>query len=193
MSKITSGIKDELFIRGKVPMTKEEVRTVTISKLDLVKSDIVLDIGAGTGSISIECGLLLSEGSVIAVETKEEAVLLIKENIEKFNLKNIKVINTLAPIGLEDLEFTKVVIGGSRGQMDGLFELIQNKKVLKVVINTITIENTYKAIELMKKYGYKNIEVTSMSIAKSKDIGSMTMMLGQNPVNIISGEVNNEK
>lgn len=193
MSKITSGIKDELFIRGKVPMTKEEVRTVTISKLDLVKNDIVLDIGAGTGSISIECGLLLSEGAVIAVETKEEAVLLIKENIKKFNLKNIKVINTLAPIGLENLEFTKVVIGGSRGQMDDLFELIQNKKVLKVVINTITIENTYKAIELMKKYGYKNIEVTSMSIAKSKDIGSMTMMIGQNPVNIISGEVNNEK
>lgn len=193
MSKITSGIKDELFIRGKVPMTKEEVRTVTISKLDLVKNDIVLDIGAGTGSISIECGLLLSEGAVIAVETKEEAVLLIKENIKKFNLKNIKVINTLAPIGLENLEFTKVVIGGSRGQMDDLFELIQNKKVLKVVINTITIENTYKTIELMKKYGYKNIEVTSMSIAKSKDIGSMTMMIGQNPVNIISGEVNNEK
>ena len=191
--KITQGIKDELFIRGKIPMTKEEVRVVTISKLDLKEDDVVLDIGAGTGSIGIECAMLLKKGKVIAVETKDEGVDLIHQNIKKFKLENMEVINTLAPNGLEGTFFSKVVIGGSRGQMDSLFEFIQGSTAKKVVVNTITIENTYKALMLMRKYDYKNIEVVQMSVAKSKSISNMTMMLSQNPVNIISGEVNNEK
>ncbi len=191
MNKITPGISDDQFIRGKVPMTKEEVRVVTVSKLDLNEEDVVIDIGAGTGSISIECARILKKGKVIAVERNQEGIDLIHQNIEKFKLSNVSVLNTLAPDGLYDLEFDKVIIGGSGGKMKELFELIQNK-AKKVVINTITIENTYKAIELMRQFNYKNLEVTSMQVSKGRDLGTMTMMLGQNPVYIISGEVNHE-
>ncbi len=173
-------------------MTKEEVRVVTVSKLDLKEDDTVIDIGAGTGSISIECARILQKGRVIAVERNQEGIDLIHQNIKKFQLTNIEVIQTLAPEGLEHLEVDKVIIGGSGGQMKVLFEWIQ-KKAKKVVINTITIENTYKAIELMRQFDYKNLEVTSLQVSKGKDLGTMTMMLGQNPVYIISGEVNHER
>ena len=85
-------IKDSEFLRGKVPMTKEEVRAVSIAKLDMKDTDICLDIGAGTGSVSIEMARFASKGKVYAIEEKQEAVDLIKENMKKFHISNIEII-----------------------------------------------------------------------------------------------------
>lgn len=188
MNKLTAGIKDEAFIRGEVPMTKEEVRVITISKLDLISTDRVIDIGAGTGSIAIECARLLKDGQVFALERKPEAISLIHQNKEHFDLHNVEIIENYAPMGLEGLSFNKVVIGGSGGKMMEIFEALSTHDVEKIVVNTITIENTYKALEAFKKYHFKNIEVVTINVAKNKSIGGVTMMMGNNPINIITGE-----
>ncbi len=183
----TIGIKDEDFIRGDVPMTKEEVRVITISKLGLCESDIVLDIGAGTGSLSIESARICK---TYALERKAAAVDLIKRNKEKFKCNQLEIIESYAPDGLPDDSVSKVIIGGSGGKMNDIFKSIEKYPLKRVVVNTITLENTTKAIEAMKENGYKNIEVVTVNISKSRSVGNMTMMMGQNPINIITGEKN---
>ncbi|MCH4888267.1 precorrin-6Y C5,15-methyltransferase (decarboxylating) subunit CbiT [Acidaminobacter sp. JC074] len=168
-------------------MTKEEVRVVTISKLDLSDSDIVLDIGAGTGSLSIEAARICK---TYALERKEAALDLIKKNKDKFGVSHLQVIDAYAPEGLPDDAVTKVIIGGSGGKMYDIFESIEKYPIKKVVVNTITLENTTKALEAMKSKNYKNIEVVTVNISKSRSVGGVTMMMGQNPINIITGEKN---
>ena len=170
-------------------MTKEEVRTLTISKLALKDEDILLDIGAGTGSISIEASQYCQK--TYALERLDEAVDLINQNKEKFACDSLKVIQGLAPECLPKDQVNKVVIGGSGGRMAEIFSAIDNYPLERIVINTITLENTAKAVELLKKYAF-DYEVVTITIAKSKKIGEVTMMMGQNPINIIRG-VKNEK
>lgn len=168
-------------------MTKEEVRVITISKLSLTDDDVVIDIGAGTGSLSIEAARACKK--LYALERKEEAVELIHKNQEKFGITNMTIIENYAPEGLPEDEITKVIIGGSGGKMKEIFEKLNAYPIKKVVVNTITLENTTKAIEEMKTHGY-DVEVVTVNISKSKSIGGLTMMMGQNPINIITGEKN---
>lgn len=186
MIRKSFGVKDSEFIRGEVPMTKEEVRVITLSKMNLDVKDKILDIGAGTGSLSIECARVI-DGSVYAIERNPEAIKLLNLNKEKFEVNNYQIIEGLAPENLPDDEINKVIIGGSGGQMAKIFEAIEKYPIEMVVINTITIENTYKALELLKQYGYKEVEVTAVNISKSKMVGSVTMMMANNPINIITG------
>lgn len=186
MIKQTFGIKDSEFIRGDVPMTKEEVRVITISKLNLDNHDTVLDIGAGTGSISIECARVI-EGQVYAIERNPSAVELLHLNQEKFGVSNLQIIDGFAPEDLPDADINKIIIGGSGGRMQEIFTAIEKYPVEKIVINTITLENTTKAVEQLKAFKYKDIEVVSVNIAKSKMVGNVTMMMGQNPITIITG------
>jgi len=184
------GIPDEAFIRGKVPMTKEEVRVITLSKLKIKRNDIIVDIGAGTGSISIECALLSPEGNVYGVERNKEAVNLIKENIKKFNINNMEIIEGEAPEALSSLpQVNKAVLGGTGGNMEGIMDWIDKnlKEDGTVVINAITVETVYKALEEMKKRKYQ-FEVILVSISKGESAGNYTLMKGQNPVYIITGK-----
>lgn len=189
--KITPGIPDTAFVRGKVPMTKEEVRVITISKLGLTKESVVIDIGAGTGSLSIECARLIAPNPVYAIERNREGIQLINKNMEQLQVDNVIPVLAKAPDGLEGINnFDKVIIGGTGGKMEEILTWIRDNacKDITVVINTITIENTYKALTLLKQHQYEAIEVVTVNCSKSKEIGGVTMMMANNPVTIITGK-----
>lgn len=181
------GVDDHLFIRGDVPMTKSEVRAVTVSKLKLSKGQSVLDIGAGTGSVSIEAGL---KGCLVtAVEQHEKGVALIRQNSEAFGIESLQVIHGEAPGALpEEVCYDRVFIGGSGGKIDGIFEYLDNhlQKNGVVVANTITIENTGKLMTALKTNGYEKIEVVQVNVSRSKVTGPVHMMIAENPITVIS-------
>lgn len=190
---ITAGMSDEIFIRGKVPMTKEEIRTVSISKLELKKDDIVYDVGAGTGSVSIEIARLLPYGKVYAVETNPEGVKLIKQNSDKFGIENIEIIEGIAPEALKNLPpADKVFIGGSKGNMEQIIkEVISRNNDAVIVINAISLETISESLEVLNKMECSDYEIVQMNISKSHKIGKYNMMKGQNPIYIIKGRFAN--
>lgn len=185
-------IGDWEFITGSAPMTKSEVRTVSVGKLHLKDDYIVYDIGAGTGSVSIEAALKLSNGTLYAIEKNQETCTLIRENIKKFKTYNVEVINNNAPEGLEKLPAPNACfIGGSSGNMEEIIAvLLEKNPSVRVVINTITLESLNEALECMKKYGFKDVEIACVSVAKAKELGRYHMMMAQNPIYIISGSGN---
>lgn len=185
----TSGIPDDEFIRGKVPMTKEEIRSITISKLRLKKEHKVVDIGAGTGSISIEAALVCNEGQVISIERNQEGIDLIKKNAEKFSLDNMKIIHSKAVDALNEIQsFNRAIIGGSGGQLREIIELCKKKlsKEGLVVINAVTIDTVYNSIKFLEEEGFKNIESICVNVSRGEKLGRYTLMKGLNPIYIIS-------
>ncbi|MFA9422583.1 MAG: precorrin-6y C5,15-methyltransferase (decarboxylating) subunit CbiE [Sedimentibacter sp.] len=183
-------IRDDEFVTGCVPMTKSEVRTISIGKLNLKSDSVVYDIGAGTGSVSIETALKLSDGTLYAIEKSKEAVVLIKKNIEKFKAFNIEIIESVAPQGLDNLpKPDSVFIGGSGGNMDEIFNFVLNKNPnVNIVINTITLQSLNEALQAMEKYKLRDVEIVNLTVSKSKKVGYYDMMMGQNPIYIISGK-----
>ena len=184
----THGIKDEEFIRGKAPMTKEEVRTVSLSKLRLTEDSVCYDVGAGTGSLSIEMALRAHQGKVWAIEKKEDAVELIRQNKVKFAADNLEIIEGLAPEALTDLPApTHAFIGGSSGNLKEIVQiLIEKNPQVRIVINCITLETVSEALETAKEFGFEENEIVQLSAARSKAIGRYHMMMGENPIYIIT-------
>ena len=189
----THGIPDEEFIRGKAPMTKTEVRTVSLSKLRLPKDAICYDIGAGTGSVSVEMALRASEGEVYAIEKKEDALALLQENKKKFALDHMYIVPGTAPEALEELPVpTHAFIGGSSGNMKEIVELLLNKNPqVRIVINCITLETVGEALACIRGLEKQEIyecesEVVQLCASRSKNIGRYHMMMGENPIYIIT-------
>ena len=182
-------LRDDEFITGKTPMTKSEVRTVSISKLNLKQDSIVYDVGAGTGSVSIEIALRLNEGCLYAIEKNESSLELIHKNIEKFKAFNTQVIKGNAPEAFDNLPRPDCAfIGGSSGRLDEIIrELLKKNPYVNVVINTITLESLNEGLACMEKYKFESVEIINMTVAKSKKVGVYNMMMGQNPIYIISG------
>lgn len=185
---ISHGISDESFIRDRVPMTKEEIRSISISKLRLTKNAIVYDIGAGTGSVCVEMALQAVDGIVYAIEKKPEAAALIEENKKKFGADNLVIIKGIAPAAMEQLpEPTHAFIGGSSGNLLNIVKMLLNKNSkIRIVINAITLETISEALQCVKSLEFSEVEVVQVSISKSQTIGDYHMMMGQNPVYIIS-------
>jgi precorrin-6B C5,15-methyltransferase / cobalt-precorrin-6B C5,C15-methyltransferase len=183
------GIPDEEFIRGDIPMTKSEVRLLSISKLSLKDNDILYDIGAGTGSLSVEAALLLNNGWVYAVEEKEEGAELIERNRDKFSLKNLTVIKGSAPDCLEELPVPDAAfIGGSRGKLSNILEeLLQRNPSIRLVLNAITLETLSEALEAFRKLEITDMEILQAAITKTRTAGPYHMLSAQNPVFIIKG------
>jgi len=187
----TPGIPDEEFDRAeKVPITKEEVRVVQISKARLKPGQIVYDIGCGSGSISIEAGLQIeSSGKVLAVDYDENAIELTKKNIKKFGLTNISVIHGNAKEKIQELEEADTIfIGGTGGDTREIVELSQNKLKSggRIVIGIILIETLYSVLKVLEKLQFESVDITQVTISKSRKTSTGTMMLARNPVTIIS-------
>lgn len=185
---VTHGIADAQFIRGKAPMTKEEVRTVSLSKLKLKEDSLCYDVGAGTGSLSIEMALRAHQGKVWAIEKKEEAVDLIRQNKVRFAADNLEIIEGLAPEAMRDLPApTHAFIGGSSSNLKQIVELLlQKNKEVRIVINCITLETVSEALETAKLFGFTENEIVQLSVSRSKAIGRYHMMMGENPIYIIT-------
>lgn len=182
-------LHDGDFIRGELPMTKEEVRHVTLSKLSVEPCDVVYDIGSGTGSVAIEMGRKAYEGSVYAIEQKKEGVELINQNRQKLAGYNVSVIHGKAPEAFMNLPAPdKAFIGGSSGNMNDIVDLLLQKNPnIKLVSNAITLETLNEAVNAFEKHGLKT-DIVCLNVSTSKKVGGYHMMNANNPVYIISGE-----
>jgi cobalt-precorrin-6B (C15)-methyltransferase len=188
----TPGIPDEDFNQSdEVPgPTKEEIRVVTISKAHLCEGSFVVDVGCGTGSLTVEAALqVTSKGKVFAIDDDEKAVKLTKSNVTKFHVDNtVQVIFGNAPDAMLNLpEVDAVIIGGSaslREVIQASFRKLKTKG--RLIINAILLETVYKAVDEIKKLNFKDLDVTQLFVAKGREVKSGTMMLARNPIIIIS-------
>jgi cobalt-precorrin-6B (C15)-methyltransferase len=187
----TPGIPDEQFERTEdVPITKEEIRALQISKARLCPGQTVYDIGCGSGSISVEAALQVeSNGNVYAIDFDSNAVELTKKNLEKFGVSNVKVILGNAKEKISELpEANAIFIGGTGGDTQQIIELCQNKLKSggRIVIGVILIETLFAVISIMEKLNFTSVDITQITISKSRKTSTGTMMLARNPVTIIS-------
>lgn len=184
------GIADAEFIRDKVPMTKEEIRILTMCKAKIRPDNIIWDIGAGTGSLSIEAALLAPQGEVYAIEKKDLAVDLLHQNIAKFKLEDkVKVIATEAPKGLDELPNCDVVfIGGSGKHMFEILDIIDSKlnEGGRIIVNAVTIQTISEITTYMKQKESYTYEAIQVQVNRLRQIGSYDMFNAQNPVYIVT-------
>ena len=183
---ISFGLSDEVFVRDKVPITKSEVWAIIMSKLDIQTDSICYDIGAGSGSVSIEMSRRAYDGKVYAIEKNPLAVELIQKNIHNFSAENIELIHAKAPDGLDNIiNADKIFIGGSGGELISMMEMIfTSKKNPTIVISAITMETIAQItdiVKIAKEKGYYT-EITAINVSKSKEVGPYNMMMAQNMV-----------
>ncbi|OPX48212.1 precorrin-6Y C5,15-methyltransferase (decarboxylating) subunit CbiT [Clostridium thermobutyricum] len=182
-------IKDSEFVRGDCPMTKEDIRALSIWKMDLSEDSKVLDVGAGTGSITVQASKIAHKGKVYSIERDIHAIETTKKNIEKFNCKNVildegSAVEILDKYIEEGLILDSIFIGGSEGDLEKIIE--KSDKLLKnngvIVMNFITLNNSYIGIEKVKQMGYK-FDVSLVNISKNR--GQSYMMISNNPIYIV--------
>lgn len=184
----SSGIPDELFIRGDVPMTKQEVRAVALAKLRLTATDTVWDVGAGTGSVSIEAALVARAGSVWSVERNATGVRLIRENADAFGCGNVHAVPGVAPEALAKLPVPDAVfVGGSAGELPSIVEAaLEKNSQVRLCVPCVTVETLTEACALLSGSRFKGFEACQVSAARAEAVGSHHLMKAQNPVFLVS-------
>lgn len=185
---VVHGLADELFMRSKVPMTKQEVRSVSMSKLMPKATDLIYDIGAGTGSCSIELALLARQGKVWAFERNPVAVELLGKNKELFGVENLEVIAGEALENIKEMPAPDCVfVGGSGGDLCQMLDIIYSKNSsCRVVINAITIETLAEVAEYYKQHHDYTLDIVNVFVARGKHLGSYNLMMAQNPVYVMT-------
>jgi cobalt-precorrin-6B (C15)-methyltransferase len=189
----TPGIPDELFDRDEmVPITKEDVRSIVISKLRLKQGFSVIDIGCGSGSITIELCIQTKSDRIYAIDFDERAIDLTNRNLEKFGLKSNVILSRAEDILPSLPEVDAVVIGGTWGNTDQIVEMaVQRLKIGgRIVIDTILLETMYRALNAFTRSDLREVDVTQVIIAKSRKVSKGTMMIARNPVLILSATRN---
>ena len=185
----TPGIPDELFERtNEVPITKEDVRALAISKLRLKQGYSVIDVGCGSGSVTVEVCLQTKDGKVYSIDFDQKAVELTKKNLQKFGLK-AEILMSKAQDILKILpKVDAIIIGGTGGDTEEIVRLgiDRLKKGGRIVIDTILIETMYKAIKMINEANLDDIDITQLMIMKAKKVTTGTMMVARNPIMIIS-------
>lgn len=187
----TPGIPDDYFERTEnIPITKEEVRVIQLSKARLKPGQVVYDIGCGSGSISVEAGLLVeSEGRVFSVDIDPKAIELTKKNLEKFSVSNVSTILGNAVEKIPDLPEADIVfIGGTGNDTKEILDSCVDKLKPggRIVIGTILIETLYSVLDSLNRSNLSSIDITQITISKSRKTATGTMMLARNPVTVIS-------
>jgi precorrin-6Y C5,15-methyltransferase (decarboxylating) len=188
------GIDDDEFQTTKKLITKQEVRAVTLSKLQLQDDLTLWDIGAGSCSVSIEASNLMPNGRIFAVERNPQCVGFINENLKKFCTRNVRLIEAYAPEGLEDLpDPDRVFIGGAGGQLEEIIDTVDKRLKADglIVLNAVTLDTLTKAVEFLEDHGY-TVEATCVNISKTRRLTEYKMFEAQNPVYIISAWKENQ-
>lgn len=187
-------IRDEMLARAKVPMTKEEVRWVSVNRLAVRPSDTVWDVGAGTGAVTLELARKAYDGTVYAVECKSEAAVLLHGNRTKLGGYNVKIIEGHAPEVLENLPAPDCVfVGGSGGELREILALAKAKNpAVRVVVNAIALETLFAAQSALQELGFNDIQITQLAATRGRSVGAYTMLTANNPVFILSGRSINE-
>lgn len=185
-NRVRIGIPDVEFIRGDVPMTKRDIRAAAVSRLCIAPGDICWDIGAGTGSVSVETALLCHGGAVYAVEKNADACGLIEKNAKKFKVGNIHIISGEAPDRLDALPAPdKVFIGGSSGNIDGIIRAVFCKnKNAEIVVTAVSLGTLTGVIQSLDRLGAE-YDISQIFSASAKTVGTHKMMSANNPVFII--------
>ncbi|EGO61960.1 precorrin-6Y C5,15-methyltransferase (decarboxylating) subunit CbiT [Acetonema longum] len=189
MKRYFPGIADDEFIRGSVPMTKQEIRIMVLAKARIGEADTVIDIGAGTGSISIEAAFQAQKGIVYAVEKNPEGVGLIQTNCRHFGLDNVRVIHGEAPEALEDLpKANAIIVGGAGGHLPTVLErcdaLLYEQG--RLIITAVTLETILETVTIMEKKENYTVEASGMQVTRLRRAGTKHMFDALNPVFVIS-------
>ncbi|MDH4205765.1 MAG: precorrin-6Y C5,15-methyltransferase (decarboxylating) subunit CbiT, partial [Desulfobacteraceae bacterium] len=190
VTQLTLGMPDQMFAHDKGLITKAEVRSVTLSKLQLESEHILWDLGAGSGSVSIEASLFIKKGKIIAVEQRGDRIEHIKENKKRFGVRNLDVIHATLPFDMEKLPTPdRIFIGGGGKDLANIIESAGGylKKNGIMVINTILIQNVENALKTLKHIGL-NTEIIQVQVSRQMDMPWGEMLKAQNPVWIISGK-----
>lgn len=182
------GIPDGEFIRGDVPMTKQEVRSAALAKLSVRPADVLWDVGAGTGSVSVELALAASWGRVFAVECEAEACALIRENREKFSVWNLQLVEGKAPQALMELPAPDAVfIGGTKGGMEDIVAAALDKNPqVRICVSAIAVETLSAAVTALAGRGLE-VQVTQVSVSRTKPAGKLHLLMANNPTFLITG------
>ena len=182
-------IKDDEFIRGNCPMTKEDIRALSIWKMNLKENSTVLDVGSGTGTITVQASKISSNGVVYSIERDEDAISTTKINLDKFDCTNVildecDAVEILEKYIKEDKRFDSIFVGGSGGSLEKIIEMCSELLIQEgtIVMNFITLDNAYKAIEVMKKLNYL-VDISQVNISKNR--GQSYMMIANNPIYIV--------
>lgn len=193
---LTPGIPDRDFVRrvqasgAIIPMTKEEVRSISLARLRMTPSSVLWDIGAGCGSVSIEAARLAPSIRVYAIEMREDAAAVIAANAEKFGVENVNLVRAKAPEGLDGLPApTHVFVGGSSGNIRAILAYVKAVSPrVRVVINTVTLETQAEALSAIKSLSFTEPEVRMVSAARAENVGRVHLMKAINPVTVIDCE-----
>jgi precorrin-6Y C5,15-methyltransferase (decarboxylating) len=185
------GLREDEIGHSKGLITKDEVRAVTLHKLRLPREGVFWDIGAGSGSVSIEAARLCPGLNVISIEKNGEQINYINGNREKFGIVNLKVVEGLAPDGLDDLPSPdRVFIGGSANKLDSIVKAAAGKMDAGIiVVNATTIETLNEAVQSLEKNSF-GVSISEVSISRSKKIKDKRHMSALNPIFIVTGEKN---
>ena len=186
------GIKDEAFVRGKVPMTKEEIRILTLVKAQIAPDAVIYDVGAGTGSLSIEAARLAPAGYVYAIEKNAEGIELIRENAKRFGVENITVVEGTAPAALEGLPALDVaLIGGSGRKLSDILDMIGERLRPdgRIVANAITMQTVAACLDYFHAHADRYIyEAIQVQISRLERVGPYDMAKALNPIYIITAQ-----
>ena len=187
----TPGIPDEEFERVEsVPITKEEIRAIQLSKARLNSGDTVYDIGCGSGSISVEAALQIGkDGKIFAIDVDSNATGLTKKNLKKFQIDNVTVVEGNAKEKIQELPTANAIfIGGTGGDTKDIIEMCQDKLEAggRLVVGIILIETLFSVLSILEQLKFTSIDITQITIGKSRKTSTGTMMLSRNPVTVIS-------